>query len=173
LAWETYTLSQKNVLNVTDPLGIIANGGFPFSTAASGIKFNAPNFAQCSDPTAVTCTARVFASLQYWSYKVTPMDNISLRLEYFHDEQGQRTTVATRYAEVGLGWQHWFSPQVRDSAGGDLLQVLQRTRLQRQLQRDAGSPPQQVLHGARRNGHHLALLTERTQSTESMVRELE
>ncbi len=112
LAWEAYTLSQKNVLNVTDPLGIIANGGFPFSTAASGIKFNAPNFAQCSDPAAVTCTARVITTVQYWNYKVTPLDNISLRLEYYHDEQGQRTTVATRYADVGLGWQHWFSPQV-------------------------------------------------------------
>jgi hypothetical protein len=111
LSWETYTLSQKNVLNVTDPLGIIANGGYPF-TAAAGIKFNAPNFAQCSDPTAVTCTARVIASVQYWNYKVTPLDNISLRLEYYHDEQGQRTSVATRYADIGLGWQHWFSPQV-------------------------------------------------------------
>jgi hypothetical protein len=111
LSWETYTLSQKNVLNVTDPLGIIANGGYPF-TAAAGIKFNAPNFAQCNDPTAVTCTARVIASVQYWNYKATPLDNISLRLEYYHDEQGQRTGTATRYADVGLGWQHWFSPQV-------------------------------------------------------------
>ena len=24
----------------------------------------------------------------------------------------QRTGTATRYVEFGLGWQHWFSPQV-------------------------------------------------------------
>jgi hypothetical protein len=112
LAWENYVLGQRNVLNATDPAGIIANGGFPFSTAASGIKFNAPNFAQCSDPTVLTCTARSIASVMYLNYKATPLDNVSLRLEYYHDEEGQRTTVATRYADVGLGLQHWFSPQV-------------------------------------------------------------
>ncbi len=25
---------------------------------------------------------------------------------------GQRTTTKTRYVSTGLGWQHWFSPQV-------------------------------------------------------------
>ncbi|MBV8090580.1 MAG: outer membrane beta-barrel protein [Alphaproteobacteria bacterium] len=111
LSWENYLLGQRNVLNITDPLGIIANGGYPF-TPAAGIKFNAPNFAQCSDPTVVTCTTRAIASVQYWNYRATPLDNISLRVEYYHDEEGQRTGVATRYADVGLGWQHWFSPQV-------------------------------------------------------------
>ena len=110
-SWETYTLSQKNVLNITDPAGIIANGGYPF-TPANGVKFNAPNFAICSDPKAVTCTASVVASVMYINYKVTPLDNISLRLEYYYDEQGQRTGVATRYGEIGLGLQHWFSPQI-------------------------------------------------------------
>ena len=26
--------------------------------------------------------------------------------------EGQRTTVKTRYVDVALGWQHWFSPQI-------------------------------------------------------------
>jgi hypothetical protein len=26
--------------------------------------------------------------------------------------EGQRTGTKTRYANAGLGWQHWFSPQV-------------------------------------------------------------
>jgi hypothetical protein len=110
VAFEAYTLSQRNVLNITDPAGIIAAGGYPF---APGImQFNAPNFAHCSDHNVITCTASVVTAVAYWNYKVTPLDNISLRTEYYHDEQGQRTSVATRYAEVGLGWQHWFSPQI-------------------------------------------------------------
>ncbi len=110
LSFEAYTLSQKDVLNITDPLLIIANGGYPF--APPRIQFNAPNFAHCSDPNAVTCTARVVTALAYLNYKFTPLDNLSLRMEYYHDEEGQRTGVATRYSEFGLGWQHWFSPQV-------------------------------------------------------------
>jgi hypothetical protein len=26
--------------------------------------------------------------------------------------QGQRTGVATSYANFGIGWQHWLSPQI-------------------------------------------------------------
>src|SRR5215467_3815251 len=110
-AWETYTLSQRNVLNATDPAGIIANGGYPF-TPANGVVFNAPNFAQCSDPTVLACTARVFASVAYLNYKLSPLDSLTLRLEYYNDQEGQRTGTKTRYSEIGLGWQHWFSPQV-------------------------------------------------------------
>jgi hypothetical protein len=110
VAFEAYTLSQRNVLNITDPAGIIAGGGYPFAPGI--IQFNAPFFAHCSDPNAITCTARVVTALAYWNYKVTPLDNISLRTEYYHDEEGQRTGTPTRYADVGLGWQHWFSPQI-------------------------------------------------------------
>jgi hypothetical protein len=109
-SWESYTLSQKNVLNARDPLGIIANGGFPF--APPNMFFNTPSFAQCSNSNAVTCTARALASVMYLNYRATAMDNVSLRLEYYHDEEGQRTGIATRYADVGLGWQHWVSPQI-------------------------------------------------------------
>jgi hypothetical protein len=110
LAFEAYTLSQRNVLNKTDPLGIIASNGYPFNPFV--IQFNAPNFAQCSDPNVVECTARSIAALAYLNYKFTPMDNLSFRAEYYHDMQGQRTGVATRYSEFALGWQHWFSPQI-------------------------------------------------------------
>jgi hypothetical protein len=111
-SWETYTLSQKNVLNANNATAqtIIANGGTPFGPPT--IFFNAPGFAQCSNVNLVTCTARVLTSVIYINYKPTNLDNLSLRLEYYHDEEGQRTGTATRYAEVGLGWQHWFSPQV-------------------------------------------------------------
>jgi hypothetical protein len=111
LAWEAYEVDQKNVLNITDPAGIIVNGGFPF-TPANGINFNAPFFAQCADPKALTCTARAFATVMYLNYQFSPLDNISFRPEFYDDMQGQRTGTKTRYVDFGIGWQHWFSPQV-------------------------------------------------------------
>lgn len=110
VSFETYRLFQRNVLNTADPLGIVANGGFPFSPA--NIPFNAPNLAQCSDAAAVTCTAQAQAFLAYLNYSPNKLNNVSLRLEFYDDMQGQRTGTKTRYANVGIGWQHWFSPQL-------------------------------------------------------------
>ncbi|MDR3469031.1 MAG: outer membrane beta-barrel protein [Xanthobacteraceae bacterium] len=112
LAFEMYTLSQRNVLNQNNPEAqtIIANGGYPF-TAANGFNYNAPNFAQCN-AALVSCTARVVATVAYLNYKVSALDNISLRPEFYDDMAGQRTGVKTRYANIGIGWQHWFSPQL-------------------------------------------------------------
>ena len=112
VSFEGYTLFQKNVPNVTDPLGIIAAGGTPFLTPGSGILFNAPNFAFCKDPNVLSCTAQVYALLMYLNYKATPLDNITLRTEFYNDIHGQRTSVPTRYWDVALGWQHWWSPQI-------------------------------------------------------------
>jgi hypothetical protein len=112
LAFETYTLSQRNVLNQNNAQAqtIIANGGYPF-TLANGFNFNAPNFAQCN-AAQISCTARVVAAVAYLNYKFSPLDNISFRPEFYDDMEGQRTGVKTRYANFGIGWQHWFSPQV-------------------------------------------------------------
>jgi hypothetical protein len=111
-AWETYTLSQKGVLNARNPTAqaIVAAGGFPLGPPF--MFFNTPALAQCSNVNVVTCTARVYTSVMYINYKFNSLNNISLRLEYYHDEEGQRSGTATRYAEVGLGWQHWLSPQI-------------------------------------------------------------
>jgi hypothetical protein len=114
LSFETYTLSQKNVLNATNTAevtAIVANGGFPYSVA-NGFNFNAPNFAVCASPAQITCTARLWTVLAYLNYKFTPLDNISFRPEFYNDMNGQRTTIKTRYANFAVGWQHWFSPQV-------------------------------------------------------------
>jgi hypothetical protein len=111
LSVESYTLSQRNVLNVADPANIALNGGFPFSLA-QGFNFNAPNLAVCASPTQLTCTARVWTVLAYLNWKFTPLDNLSFRPEFYDDMNGQRTTVKTRYANFAVGWQHWFSPQV-------------------------------------------------------------
>ncbi|MBV8169536.1 MAG: hypothetical protein JO021_22265, partial [Alphaproteobacteria bacterium] len=53
-----------------------------------------------------------YAALSYLNYKPTELDNISFRSEFYNDREGQRTGVATRYVEFGIGWQHWFSPQI-------------------------------------------------------------
>jgi hypothetical protein len=111
LAWEGYLIEQKNVLNVTDPLGIIAKGGYPF-TPANGFKFNAPFFAQCKDLRALACTAKALGTVTYLNHQFSPLDNLTFRFEFFDDMQGQRTGAKTRYVDFGIGWQHWFSPQI-------------------------------------------------------------
>jgi hypothetical protein len=112
LAFEAYTLSQKNVLNAADPLGIAAAGGYPFSTQASGMPWNMPGLAFCSNPAALTCTARVYTAVAYLNYSWDSLNNLSIRPEFYFDEEGQRTGTATRYANFAVGWQHWFSPQI-------------------------------------------------------------
>jgi hypothetical protein len=76
------------------------------------MPFNAPSGAQCSNSAVLSCTASVQTYLAYLNYSPTKLDNISYRIEYFDDQQGQRTGVKTAYVETGLGWQHWFSPQI-------------------------------------------------------------
>jgi hypothetical protein len=82
------------------------------SNCSAPFNFNAPNFAVCSNPKALTCTAEVFSTVMYLNYQFSPLDNISFRPEFYNDMQGQRTGVKTRYVDFGIGWQHWFSPQV-------------------------------------------------------------
>ena len=50
--------------------------------------------------------------MTYLNYQFSPLDNISLRGEYYDDEEGQRTGTKTRYVEAAIGLQHWFSPQI-------------------------------------------------------------
>jgi Putative beta-barrel porin-2, OmpL-like. bbp2 len=109
-AWEGYLVEQRNVLNITDPLGIIARGGYPF-TPANGFQFNAPFFAQCNDPAVAACTARALGTVMYLNHQFSPLDNLTFRAEFFDDMEGQRTGTKTRYIDFGIGWQHWFSPQ--------------------------------------------------------------
>jgi hypothetical protein len=118
ISFETYNLHQNNVPNALNPLvndpvggtGIIQRGGTPFSPQS--IPFNAPNLAQCSNAIVLSCRASVQSYVAYLNYKPTPLDNISYRAEFYDDQQGQRTGTKTRYVETGIGWQHWFSPQI-------------------------------------------------------------
>ena len=109
---ETYDEHQNNVLNALNPTAFAAfeAGGTPFSPQY--MQFNAPGLAQCHSAAVLSCTASFDTALMYLNYKVTPLDNISYRFEWVNDGEGQRTGVATRYIETGIGWQHWFSPQI-------------------------------------------------------------
>jgi Putative beta-barrel porin-2, OmpL-like. bbp2 len=110
ISYEIYDLHQNNVPNQNNPVvqNIVANGGTPFAHFA----FNAPNMAQCNNTSDLTCTATAVGTVAYLNYQFSPLDNISFRPEFYDDEQGQRTGVKTRYANFGLGWQHWLSPQI-------------------------------------------------------------
>jgi hypothetical protein len=112
ISFETYNEHQNNVLNQNNPAALAAftAGGTPFSPQY--MPFNAPFLAQCSSATVFSCRAEVQTYLMYLNYKPSALDNISYRLEFFDDKEGQRTGVKTRYVETGIGWQHWFSPQI-------------------------------------------------------------
>jgi hypothetical protein len=112
IAVESWNIHESNVPNLNNPTAaaIVAGGGTPFSPQF--IPFNAPNAARCSSATVLTCTADEQSFLLYVNYSPNKLNNFSLRTEYFMDPQGQRTGVATNYADVGFSWQHWFSPQI-------------------------------------------------------------
>jgi len=109
---ESYNEHQNNVANLLNPTAqaAIANGGTPFSPQY--MPFNAPGGAICKNAAVVSCTASFQTALMYLNYKPTPLDNISYRAEFVDDFEGQRTGVKTAYLETGIGWQHWFSPQI-------------------------------------------------------------
>lgn len=112
LSYEIYMTHQNNVANINNPIAAaaIAAGGTPFSPQT--MPFNAPNGAQCSNASDLTCTAKAIGTVAYINYQFSPLDNISFRPEFFDDKQGQRTGTKTRYINLGIGWQHWLSPQI-------------------------------------------------------------
>ena len=117
IAIETYNEHQNNVPNALNPLvtnaagtGFVNLGGTPFSPQY--MPFNAPNLAVCKSAALLSCTASFQTFLTYLNYKIAPLDNLTYRAEFVDDFQGQRTGTKTRYVEAGIGWQHWFSPQI-------------------------------------------------------------
>ena len=109
---EVYNEHEDGVPNENNPAAeyIYENGGTPFSPQY--IPYNAPDLAQCKNHEVYRCKADSQAALAYWNYSPDPLDNVSLRTEYYDDMQGQRTGYAAVYYDVGLGWQHWLSPQI-------------------------------------------------------------
>ena len=112
ISTETYYEYQDGVPNAKNPeaQAIYQAGGTPFSPQY--IPVNSPNLAQCKNAAVLRCRANTVAALAYINYSPEPLDNFSLRPEFYHDPQGQRTGTAADYWEVTLGWQHWLSPQI-------------------------------------------------------------
>jgi len=117
ISFEAYHESERDVPNLYNPLVRSLNsqfgpdGGTPFSSL-QGILFNNPNEAYCSNPAVLKCTAGSYGSVAYLNYSPEPLNNFSLRPEFYADLQGQRTGIPTRYGNLAFGWQHWWSPQV-------------------------------------------------------------
>jgi len=123
---EFYTESENNVPNLNNATvqGLNALGPTLFPNAQNAgvdvgtpfgapyILYNNPDEAQCKDHNALTCTSRSYGFVTYWNYQPTPLDNVSLRLEWYDDAEGQRTGYAAVYYDVGIGVQHWLSPQI-------------------------------------------------------------
>jgi len=112
VSWEGYSLYQKGVPNGLNPIvqNVYNNGGAPFSSAF--IPFNAPGQALCANANVLSCTATVYTTTAYLNYSPDPLNNFSIRPEWYWDAQGQRTGAATRYGNLAFGWQHWWSPQL-------------------------------------------------------------
>jgi hypothetical protein len=111
--FESYYLSEGHVpnLNSATALTIFNNGGTPFSP--QNVPFNGPNLAYCG-PQHETCDVHSIGVLAYWNYTPDPLNNWTLRTEWYDDPNGWRTGTGgrTAYIDVGLSWQHWFSPQI-------------------------------------------------------------
>jgi hypothetical protein len=133
IAMDTYNIHVRNVPDLNNPSANVLlfgsaagpnNGalgfGTPFSTAMN--PFSTVNAAWCMGPqnfnnravagAPLTCTTDTQTFLIYVNYSPDKLNNFSFRTEYFNDPQGQRTGTPTAYAEAGVSWQHWFSPQI-------------------------------------------------------------
>jgi hypothetical protein len=110
--FESYIEGQTGVPNARNPQAenIFLNGGTPFSPQF--IPNNQPFLAQCKNPNVLRCNTESVGSVFYLNYSPDHLNNISFRGEYYDDMEGQRTGVATDYYDMGIGWQHWLSPQI-------------------------------------------------------------
>ncbi len=112
ISYEIYDEHQSGVPNANNATvtNIYNNGGTPFSPQF--IPNNAPALAQCKTATALRCTASAIGTVFYLNFSPNNLNNLTLRGEYYDDIDGQRTGYKTYYTDVGIGWQHWLSPQI-------------------------------------------------------------
>jgi hypothetical protein len=112
ISYELYDEHQNHVPNLNNPIALaaVAGGGTPFSPQY--MPFNAPDLANCNNPNVISCKAEALGTVFYLNYQISPLDNLSFRPEFYNDMEGQRTGTKARYWDVGIGWQHWLSPQI-------------------------------------------------------------
>ncbi len=141
LSFETYYEYQDGVPNANNPQAqaIVQAGGTPFSPQF--IPFNAPNLVQCKNATVLRCRASATAVLDYLNYSPDPLNNVSLRTEFYADPQGQRTGTS---ADIGRSpWVGSIGCRRRSSSGPKSAMGSQPCCLQRQPdpRRRAGQEP--------------------------------
>jgi len=110
--FESYYLSENGVPNLRNNLAntIFTEGGTPFSPQYT--PRNPPNLAYCANTTQLKCNVYSVGVLTYINYTPDPLNNWTVRLEFYDDPQGWRTATATTYFDTSLSWQHWLSPQI-------------------------------------------------------------
>ena len=53
-----------------------------------------------------------FGIVNYLNIELNPRNMVSIRNEFYNDQQGQRTGFATRYSSHTIGMTHWVSPDL-------------------------------------------------------------
>jgi hypothetical protein len=105
-AWHTATewwyMWEKKVPNV----------GPSAPAAAASLLINGANGTFCNNPTALTCTAREQAVVNYVERQFSKHDYLTIRNEFFDDMAGQRTGTKTKYSEHLIGWGHWIGTTI-------------------------------------------------------------
>jgi hypothetical protein len=110
--FEAYRESSNGVPNLRNgtAMSFFNNGGTPFSPQY--VPFNAPFLAFCGSAEGVKCDPYSIGVLTYLNYTPDPLNNWSLRLEWYDDQFGWRTGTPAKYFDTSLSWQHWLSPQI-------------------------------------------------------------
>ena len=98
--------------NINNPAVASGLAAGTTTTPFSGLKYNQPGLAHCSNLSTLRCDAYAVGALFYLNYSPEPRDNFSFRPELYYDPMGQRTGVPATYYDFSVGWQHWFSPQL-------------------------------------------------------------
>jgi hypothetical protein len=62
----------------------------------------------------LSCNPYSIGTVLYINYTLDPLDNITLRPEWYDDPFDWRTGTGgrTQYADVTISWQHWLSSQI-------------------------------------------------------------
>ncbi|QHN05560.1 outer membrane beta-barrel protein [Granulicella sp. WH15] len=96
MATEAYYMYQRDVPALGGPIAPQAN----------------TNAVPCL-PGHTTCTAPVYAVVNYVLRELSPHTFVGFRSDYLNDFKGQRTGYATQYSENTLALSHWFGSTIQ------------------------------------------------------------
>ena len=111
ITFEAYDMHISHVYNYNNSTVQTAYSNGGLFNSPQYMPFNGSNMALCKDSSALTCNTESMGMVSYLNYSPDPLNNFSFRPEFYNDMEGQRTGTKARYVDVGIGWQHWLSPQ--------------------------------------------------------------